>query len=336
MPTHTCVRTETSILHRAKPGLAPQSASPSSPQKAPKKCGCHTEPILSTKQRTYKIRRSRLGLPRTQITPPVKPISGSVGANSTPFFGLTMRPLPSTPPSRSHHHPARLEALQRQPFVLRFAAISALALACAAIPAPAADPDPTQAINLTLKSIEARYNRAQSLKLDFSESYSASKRLSQTESGVLYLHKPGRMRWEYSSPAGKIFLADGKETWLYTPENHRAERASLKLSEDDRAPLAFLLGKLDFHKEFQSFEQHSEDSGLWITAKPKSSTLSYAQIDFLADPEGRILKLRVTNQDQSRIEYAFSNEQLNAPVTPGLFVFRAPPGVEIITAEAQR
>ena len=138
------------------------------------------------------------------------------------------------------------------------------------------------------------------------------------------------MRWEYSSPPGKIFLADGKDTWLYTPEDHRAEKSSLKLSEDMRAPLAFLLGKLDFQKEFQSFATHTEGSESWISAIPKSQNLPYTQVEFLASPDGQIHKVRVTNQDQSKLEFSFSNEQLNAPVAPNLFVFHPPAGVEIV------
>jgi|SRR6185312_2565100 len=217
---------------------------------------------------------------------------------------------------------------RRQYFVMRLAARAVFALCCIATCAAA----PSSALDSTLRAIENRYNHAQSLKLDFSESYLTSKRPTQTESGVLYLRKPGRMRWEYTQPAGKIFLADGKDTYLYTPEDHRAEKASLKLSEDDRAPLAFLLGKLDFHKEFQSFESHIENGNPWIIARPKSQNVPYSQVEFLASPDGQIHKIRVTNQDQSKLEYTFSNEQLNAPVTPDLFVFRPPAGVAIVEA----
>jgi outer membrane lipoprotein carrier protein len=222
-----------------------------------------------------------------------------------------------------------LEALPRQSFVKRFAAGIVSVLACAALCLGAASPD----LNATLRAIEDRYNRAKSLKLDFSESYAASRRPARSESGILYLSKPGRMRWEYSSPAGKLFLADGKNTWLYTPEDHRAEKSSLKLSDDDRAPLAFLLGKLDFHKDFQSFETHTDSSGDWIAARPKSPNLPYNQVDFLAGPDGQIHRVRVTNQDLSKLEFSFANEQLNAPVTPALFVFHPPAGIDIVNTE---
>lgn len=226
--------------------------------------------------------------------------------------------------------PARLEPLHRQPFVMRSVAKLVSILALAAFRTLAAGPD----LDTTLRAIENRYNHAQSLKLDFSESYIASRRPAQSESGVLYLHKPGRMRWEYSSPAGKIFLSDGKDAWLYSPEDHRAEKTSLKQSEDDRVPLAFLLGKLDFHKDFKSFEQHSEGSDAWIAALPKSQNLAFTRVDFLAGVDGQIHKVRVTNQDQSKLEFSFSNEQLNAPVTPALFIFHAPAGVAIVAADS--
>jgi outer membrane lipoprotein carrier protein len=211
---------------------------------------------------------------------------------------------------------------------MRLAARFVFALSCAAIYAAGAASD----LDPTLHIIENRYNHAQSLKLDFSESFLASKRPTQTETGVLYLKKPGRMRWEYTSPAGKIFLADGKDTFLYTPDDQRAEKASLKLSEDDRAPLAFLLGKLDFHKDFQSFESRNDGGNSWIVAKPKSQNLPYSEVAFLASSDGQIHKIRVTNQDQSKLEYTFTNEELNAPVAPGLFVFHPPAGVQIVEA----
>jgi len=184
-----------------------------------------------------------------------------------------------------------------------------------------------------LKSIESRYNNAKSLKLSFTESYSGARRPAQAESGTLYLRKPGRMRWEYSAPAGKLFLSDGKEVFLYTPDDRRAEKSKLKESDDMRAPLAFLLGKLDFGKEFRNFQFRPEEGATWITAEPKSNNLAYTKVEFLALPSGEIRQVRITGQDQAKLSFVFSGEQLNAPVTPAMFTFQAPPGVHVTEAE---
>jgi outer membrane lipoprotein carrier protein len=189
-----------------------------------------------------------------------------------------------------------------------------------------------QNIDALLKTVEARYNRTQSLKLNFSESYAGTKRPVQNDSGVLYLRKPGRMRWEYTSPAGKVFISDGKEVVLYDPDDQRAEKSKLKESEDMRAPLAFLLGKLDFKKEFKSFQTRADGGDNWIVAEPKSENLAYTKVEFLATPEGEIRRVRITGQDQSRLDFTFSNEQLNAPVAPALFTFHPPPGVQVVEA----
>jgi outer membrane lipoprotein carrier protein len=183
-----------------------------------------------------------------------------------------------------------------------------------------------------LKNVETRYNRAQSLKLDFSESYAGVKSPVQNDSGVLYLRKPGRMRWEYSSPAGKVFISDGKDVIFYSPDEQRAQKSKLKESEDMRAPLAFLLGKLDFKKEFKSFRIRVEGNDTWIVAEPKSENLAYSKVEFLATPEGEIRRVRVTGQDQSTLDFEFSNEQLNAPVAQSLFTFHPPPGVQVVEA----
>lgn len=194
----------------------------------------------------------------------------------------------------------------------------------------AAAPSDTDAL---LKKIEARYNHSQSLKLAFSESYAGTRRPVQKESGELYLRKPGKMFWDYTSPAGKIFISDGKDVVYYTPGDATAQKSKLKESEDMRAPLAFLLGKLEFKKEFKSFEARPDGSDTWIAAEPKSDNLAYSKVEFLATPEGEILQVHVTGQDQSRLDFTFTNQQMNAPVAPSMFTFHPPPGVQIVEAQ---
>ncbi|MEP6715988.1 MAG: outer membrane lipoprotein chaperone LolA [Terriglobia bacterium] len=206
-----------------------------------------------------------------------------------------------------------------------------LAVGCALLAAPGFAVPPE--LGNQLRKIEERYNHAQSLKLDFSETYAGKGHPAQNEAGVLYLKKPGRMRWEYTDPPGKLFLSDGKAVYLYTPEDRKAEKGKLKESDDMRAPLAFLLGKLDFAREFKDFELRAEGTDTWIVARPKSANLAYNKVEFLAQPSGEIRRVRITGQDQSLLSFTFSGEQLNAAVAPSLFAFTAPAGVQIVETE---
>lgn len=217
----------------------------------------------------------------------------------------------------------------RQRFVTRRAVECVVSVILAALPSIAVPRE----LDALLKTVQERYNRTQSLKLNFSETYAGAGRPAQKESGILYLRKPGRMLWQYTSPAGKIFLSDGKEVYQYTPNDAQATRGKLKESEDMKAPLAFLLGKLDFNKEFKSFRESPGPDGNWIVAEPKSENLAYSQVEFLAAPDGRIHQVRITGQDGSKLDFTFSDEQLNAPVAPSMFTFHAPPGVPIVQEE---
>ncbi|MCU1261571.1 MAG: outer rane lipoprotein carrier protein LolA [Bryobacterales bacterium] len=210
-------------------------------------------------------------------------------------------------------------------FVTKLAAWCVLAV----LPALGADAN----IDSVLKSVENRYNRAQSLRLTFTETYSGQRRADQTESGVLLLRKPGRMRWDYTSPAGKVFVSDGKNVFLYTPATNQVEHSTLKETEDQRAPLAFLLGKLNFYKEFRSFALRPEGADTWIDAEPNSDKLPYSKVEFLVSSDARIRRLRVVSQDRSVIDFQFDQEKLNLPIDPKLFAFRTPPGAQVVEAE---
>lgn len=208
--------------------------------------------------------------------------------------------------------------------VTRFALWVSLALA--ALPLQAADVD----LSALLKGVEQRYNRAKTLEVQFNEAYIVQGRPRKSESGDLTLRKPGRMFWNYSSPSGKFFLSDGKNVYLYTPDTHQVQKTKLNASDDLRAPLAFLLGKLDFGKEFRDFTLKHDGVNFVISAKAKSDQLQYDKVEMLITPEYEIRRLVVNGQDQSVLTFQFEHEKLNPPVSDALFKFQAPAGATVV------
>ena len=180
-----------------------------------------------------------------------------------------------------------------------------------------------------LHQVEERYNRAKTLQVLFKEEYIPPGSARRTENGTLLLRKPGRMRWDYTQPKGKLFVSDGKNLWLYTPADNRATKMKLQESEDMRAPLAFLLGRLHFAQEFRNLEARPEASDLRVTAEPKTENLPYSKVEFVVTPESRIREVRVTGFDQSILDFTFDGEKVNPPLDGKLFVFHPPPGAEL-------
>ncbi len=202
-------------------------------------------------------------------------------------------------------------------------------------PARAADANTTVDIDRTLKGVEDRYNHTQTLQLGFTETYRSQGR-TRVEKGELFLRKPGRMRWQYTAPAGKLFVSDGKFMYSYEPQENRAEKMKLKEADDLRAPLAFLLGKLHFADDFREFRAHPDDGGVYITAIPKSDKLPYTEVSFLAAPDGAIRRLEVKGQDNSVLQFVFDNERKDPPVQDALFRFEPPAGTEFIDSSNAR
>jgi outer membrane lipoprotein carrier protein len=181
-----------------------------------------------------------------------------------------------------------------------------------------------------LQQVEARYNHAKTLEVSFQEQYTRPGQIRRTESGRLLLRKPGRMLWEYDQPKGKQILTDGKNLYLYSPDTHEVEKTKMQETADMRAPLAFLLGKLNFQKDFKNIQATSEGAVTRITAQPKTDNLPYSSVEFTVEPGGVIREVKVTGYDNSTLDFTFDQERMDPPLEAKLFQFRLPAGAKLV------
>ena len=181
-----------------------------------------------------------------------------------------------------------------------------------------------------LKTVEGRYNGAATLQLRFEQRYRGGGQPSRTESGILFLRKPGRMRWEYRQPEGKLFVSDGKTVWFYSPAMNQVEKSPLRTTDDLRAPLAFLMGSLDFSRDFRDFTAQGEGELTRVKATPKSPRSPYREVEFWVGPRGELREVHVSSQDGASMQFRFAEERLGGPVRDDLFAFRMPAGAELV------
>jgi outer membrane lipoprotein carrier protein len=210
-----------------------------------------------------------------------------------------------------------------------FGFCAALAVLTSAVPGRAADaPASPSGVDLqrTLKGVEDRYNKIQTLQVKFTENLTSRGR-TKTDSGTLYLRKKGKMRWEYAS--GQLFVSDAKFIYSYYPDEHRAEKMSMKESDDMKAPLAFLLGDVNFARDFGEYRTKPQDGGLLITALPKSDKFPYTEVTFLVAPDSTMRRLEVKLQNNDLMVFTFEGEKKNPLLADTLFQFTPPKGVEL-------
>ncbi|MBI4891054.1 MAG: outer membrane lipoprotein carrier protein LolA [Acidobacteria bacterium] len=184
-----------------------------------------------------------------------------------------------------------------------------------------------------LRAVERRYNGSATLECRFELRQLVQNRPRRSESGRLILRKPGRMRWEYTQPAGKLFVCDGKWVYFYSPGDPKAEKAKLKEADDFRAPLAFLLGRLDFRRTFGDFELKEDGAEATIVALPKSDRVPYRRVEFTVNSANSITRLTVRGVDGTDMEFLFTAEKLNTPAAESEFRFQPPQGIPVEEVE---
>ena len=157
--------------------------------------------------------------------------------------------------------------------------------------------------------------------------------IEQVEKGVLWLKKPALMRWEYSYPEEKLFVADGKEGFLYEPEDRKVTVQSLTTEELLCTPLKFLFGAGDVEENFHivpenEFRPTVERSQV-IRLIPKTES-DYSFLVLEIDDESSDL-VRLTFQDPGgdMREYVFADIKLDVKVDKKKFRFKPPDGVEV-------
>jgi outer membrane lipoprotein carrier protein len=192
-------------------------------------------------------------------------------------------------------------------------------------------------LHAVAKAVDEHYNRLRSLQAEFTETYRGAG-IDRTESGTLWLKKPGKMRWEYRSPRDKLFLSDGKDAWFYVPGDKQARKTPMRKLEDLRSPLGFLLGKTRLEKELRGLGFAPDiaplDPGnLVLRGVPRALGDRISQILLEVTPQNRISRIQIEDADGSTTEYRFSQQKEDIDVIEKLFHFTPPPGVETIEGD---
>jgi len=186
-----------------------------------------------------------------------------------------------------------------------------------------------QSNDALVRKVDDHYNHLASLRARYVEQYSGMG-MNKTESGTLLLKKPGKMRWSYDNPVGKVFVLDGKYAWFYTPGDAQAQRIPAKELDDLRSPLRFLLGHTQLKKELENLTVTPEGSGFRITGVPKGMEQRMKLLTLDVTAAGVIEKMKIEEVGGAVTEFAFSNMEENAPVKNSEFVFTPPAGVTIV------
>lgn len=176
-----------------------------------------------------------------------------------------------------------------------------------AAPAPKNDTPPS------LDRINGYFNGMKGMQADFTQVAPDGRRFG----GILYLLRPGRMRFEYHPPAALQVVADGRTV--------RIEDRKLKTHEDyfiGQTPLKFLLApKIDIAKDSKVTDLKRAGADIVLTLEDKSTLGGTSRIRVMFDGESYALKeWTVTDPQGNDTRVTLSNLNLAAMPDKALFV----------------
>jgi outer membrane lipoprotein carrier protein len=208
--------------------------------------------------------------------------------------------------------------------------LTALYLAAAVLAAAG----PAVNVNQLAAAVDAHYNHLRSLQAEFTEVYRGSG-MERTESGTLWLKKPGKMRWEYRSPREKLFVSDGRDVWFYVPADRQARKTAAKKLDDVRSPLAFLLGKTKLEKELQGLSLAPDvepvaAGNVVLRGVPQAMADQVSEILLEITPDHQIARIVIQEVDGAATEYRFAGMEEDVAIGDGRFEFKPPAGTETV------
>ena len=194
--------------------------------------------------------------------------------------------------------------------------------------------DPAAEKAAVLAGLQAWLDGTSTLEMHFRQSLvSGAFGTTATESGRLYLERPGKLRWDYLDPEKKIALLLGDRTALYLEEDRQLIRG--RLSGEHGLFPRLLAGRDRIDDLFSANLVATPSTGgrgayrLRLIPKGAHGAMAEATLT-LRPPEFSLDGAELLDETGNRTTYAFSDMRRNRGLPEGLFAFEPPPGTEVV------
>ena len=189
-------------------------------------------------------------------------------------------------------------------------------------------------IDRHISKLEDRYESMKDFRADFEQETSQSSiKIVQKAKGEVYFKKGGRMLWHYNEPEKQQIILDGKNLWIYLPDEKQVMKNNFNIIPT-HIVVDLFRGKINIQHKFKViYVQNIVKSG--------KSEIVLELVPLIYDPTLTKLILHINPEKyfitSSAIEDEFGNvtvlKFINISVDSGikdsLFIFKPPPGVDV-------
>ena len=192
-------------------------------------------------------------------------------------------------------------------------------------------------------TVQSFYNQTSGVEAAFHQTY-VHKLYNKTErsKGKVLFVKPGKMRWDYAKPNGKVIVTDAEKLLVFEPGD-KGEEAQLFEStiSEESLPAAFSFltgaGKLEDNFVFSLVDSKKAgfDKGDVLQLRPKKPSPQYERVLlYVLSKDGKstgiVQRVLIVDNQGNRNRFDFSKFKWNPKSTSKSFKLKVPKGTRRI------
>ena len=181
-----------------------------------------------------------------------------------------------------------------------------------------------------IKKLQAFLKSSKSLTADFKQVLiNEAGSPYQSSSGLFYLQRPGKFRWDYLKPFQQQIVSTSGKVWFYDAD---LEQVTVKTLDESvgSTPALLLSGEISLEDNFIMENRGAEGDLLWIRLLPKNKESSFKYI-VIGLNKGVLGGMELSDNFGQLTRIYFSNVVLNPPIKPTVFQFKAPAGADVFS-----
>lgn len=209
---------------------------------------------------------------------------------------------------------------------------------CSFLVATTATPQPRNgsSVDEIVRSLQRKYDATRDFSASFVQTYEGGVlRQKTSERGEVFVKKPGKMRWTYTSPEAKVFVSDGRQMFAYVPADRQVVVSDVPEGDLATTPLQFLVGRGDMTRDFTASlvelpEAPAESYAIKFV--PKKREPEYDWLIMVVDRSTLQLRMLQSIDSQGGTStFLFTNLKENVGLPDSAFIFKIPRGTDVIT-----
>jgi outer membrane lipoprotein carrier protein len=188
---------------------------------------------------------------------------------------------------------------------------------------------PATADDSPLNRLQNFLAKATSLQADFRQTVVTEKgENGKQSSGVFFLQRPGKFRWDYTLPYRQEIVSNGGKVWFYDVD--LAQVTARKLDKAiGSTPALLLTGGVALEKNFTIQSQDREQGLYWIKLIPKEEDSGFHYVLIGLDGDN-LAGMELSDNFGQLTRIYFSSLKLGVKLDTAMFDFKPPAGVDVL------